>query len=120
MKKPRRVYGAGLLWTGLGHFWRRGRGWTPRWGLAPPRFPGVRLNPLTPLSEARHCSHRARVRPGGFGSFKPEKPGLLWPVAQPALAVAWSIFIAEPISADTSVMLLGTIRVVLASDATWL
>ena len=31
-----------------------------------------------------------------------------------------TIFMAEVISADTSVMLLGTMRVVVASDATWL
>ena len=31
-----------------------------------------------------------------------------------------TIFMAEPISAATSVMLLGTMSVVVASDATWL
>lgn len=34
--------------------------------------------------------------------------------------VVCTIFMAEPISADTSVMLLGTISVVVASLATWL
>src|SRR6218665_2426433 len=29
-KKPRRVYGTGLLWAGLGHFWRRGWDSNPR------------------------------------------------------------------------------------------
>ncbi len=41
-----------------------------------------------------------------------------WP--QAAFDVPCTIFIAEPINADTSVMLLGTMSVVVASDATWL
>jgi hypothetical protein len=39
---------------------------------------------------------------------------------QTVFCEACTIFMAEPISADTSVMLLGTISVVVASDATWL
>ena len=40
--------------------------------------------------------------------------------AQEARCVVCTIFMADPIRADTSVMLLGTMRVVAASAATWL
>ena len=84
-------------------FWRRGRDSNPRWGLAHTRFPGVRLKPLIHLSA---------------------KPAIIagwWPVHRvqaPAPFPVPTIFMAEAIRADTSVMLPGTIRVVVASAAT--
>ena len=80
--------------------WRRGRDSNPRWGLAHTRFPGVRLKPLI------HLSAKPRIvaaREGGLQAFD-----LLAPI----------ICIADPISAETSVMLPGTMRVVVASAAT--
>lgn len=96
--------------------WRRGRDSNPRWGLAHTRFPGVRLKPLIHLSEALDYSHRKRDI-WADGSRCLEKS---FACAQAAFCEACTIFIADPISADTSVMLLGTISVVLESAATWL
>ncbi len=97
--------------------WRRGRDSNPRWGLAHTRFPGVRLKPLIHLSEALDYSHRIGCLPVTAGHGLKISSAVL---SQPALCDVCTIFIAEPISADTSVMLLGTMRVVLASEATWL
>ena len=95
--------------------WRRGRDSNPRWGLAHTRFPGVRLKPLIHLSEALDYSHRKRAirRSAQFGAKNARF------VDQTTFCVC-TIFIAEPMSAETSVMLLGTMSVVFESEATWL
>ena len=96
--------------------WRRGRDSNPRWGLAHTRFPGVRLKPLIHLSEALDYSHTKSAFRTMPLCMLEKRVG----ADQPIFCDACTIFIAEPISADTSVMLLGTIRVVVASAATLL
>ena len=81
--------------------WRRGRDSNPRWGLTHTRFPGVRLKPLIHLSAKPQI---VAVNLAAQPAWRPPVP---------------IIFIAEVMRAETSVMLLGTISVVLASLATW-
>lgn len=92
--------------------WRRGRDSNPRWGLAHTRFPGVRLKPLIHLSEAlKYSSALPWFRESGLRSANSWVQGVRW-------LLACTIFMAEPMRAETSVMLLGTMRVVVASAAT--
>ena len=84
-------------------FWRRGRDSNPRWGLAHTRFPGVRLKPLIHLS----AKPAIVAGPRAISCSQAAEP---FPVP--------TIFMADAIRADTSVMLPGTIKVVVASAAT--
>ena len=95
--------------------WRRGRDSNPRWGLAHTRFPGVRLKPLIHLSEARDYA----MRMGVARASGPRLRGTGFAAQEGLRCAVCTIFMAEPMSAETSVMLLGTMRVVVASAATF-
>ena len=82
--------------------WRAG--FEPALGISPhtlSRRATYTARPFVRISAARRISLRMRC-------------------AQEARCVVCTIFMADPIRADTSVMLLGTMRVVAASAATWL
>ena len=82
--------------------WRAG--FEPALGVSPhtlSRRATYTARPFVRISASRRISSRMRC-------------------AQEARCVVCTIFMADPIRADTSVMLLGTMRVVAASAATWL
>ena len=93
--------------------WRSRRDSNPRRVLPLTRFPGVRLKPLIHRSSQRAPLYQREGARRAHGLAIAPQPGhcTFW---------VWIIFMAEVIKAETSVMLLGTISVVLASAATLL